>query len=79
MTVRPTSSSSSSSSSGARGETRCQSCGSFVTARFARVFGNNHDEVFGCLECETATAVKQGAARAPDADPVRTVAGRMSR
>ena len=41
----------------------CQNCGSFVTRDFARVFGNNHNEVFGCLECMTATDVKKGIAR----------------
>ena len=42
---------------------RCRNCGSFVTRDFARVFGNNHDEVFGCLDCMTATDVKKGGAR----------------
>lgn len=51
---------------GNRGTTdrRCRNCGSFVTPDFARVFGNNDDEVFGCLECMTATDVKSGEARA---------------
>ncbi|MGA9402367.1 DUF7563 family protein [Haladaptatus sp.] len=42
---------------------RCRNCGSFVTPDFARVFGNNDDEVFGCLDCMSATAVKNGNAR----------------
>ena len=43
---------------------RCRNCGSFITPDFARVFGNNDDEVFGCFDCLSATAVKNGAARA---------------
>lgn len=31
----------------------CAICGSPVTVRFARVFGDNDDEVAGCLECAT--------------------------
>jgi hypothetical protein len=42
---------------------RCRNCGSFITPDFARVFGNNDDEVFGCFSCLSATAVKNGAAR----------------
>lgn len=37
---------------------QCQRCGSFVTPDFARVFGNNDDEVFGCYECMDRTAVR---------------------
>lgn len=40
----------------------CNNCGAFVTPDFARVFGDNDGEVFGCLECQTATDVKDGAA-----------------
>ncbi|WP_449272251.1 DUF7563 family protein [Halostella limicola] len=39
----------------------CNNCGSFVTPDFARVFGGNEDEVYGCLDCVGATAVKNGA------------------
>jgi hypothetical protein len=39
-----------------------------VTRDFARVFGNNHNEVYGCLECMTATEVKKGGARAKNVD-----------
>jgi hypothetical protein len=38
------------------GEYRCYNCGAFVTQDFARVFGNNDNEVFGCLDCMDATA-----------------------
>ena len=57
-------------------ENRCQSCGSFVTRDFARVFGNNHNEVFGCLECMTATEVKKGGARADEGDTTNLIGGR---
>ena len=50
------------------GENRCRNCGSFVTRDFARVFGNNYNEVFGCLECMSATNVKRGGARSKDAE-----------
>lgn len=56
-------------------ENRCQNCGSFVTRDFARVFGNNRNEVFGCLDCMTATEVKKGGARAETVD-TNTIGGR---
>lgn len=31
----------------------CQGCGESVTARFARVFGDNNDEIFACPACST--------------------------
>lgn len=43
-------------------EDRCRNCGAFVTDRFARVFGDNEDRVFGCFDCMTATDVKNGLA-----------------
>ena len=53
---------------GTLAENRCRNCGSFVTRDFARVFGNNHNEVYGCLECMTATEVKKGGARAENVE-----------
>lgn len=47
---------------------RCLNCGQSVTRKFAQVFGDNDDLVYGCFECLTVTAVKRGAARAPDAE-----------
>ena len=44
-------------------ENRCQSCGSFVTKDFARVFGDNDDQVHGCLECMSASDVKRGGSK----------------
>lgn len=40
----------------------CNKCGGFVTAEFTRVFGDNHDEVFGCINCRNATELFNGAA-----------------
>ena len=57
-------------------ENRCQSCGSFVTRDFARVFGNNQNEVYACLECTTSTEVKRGGARAEDVDTTNLIGGR---
>lgn len=47
----------------------CTNCGGFVTVDFARVFGDNQDQVYGCPECITATAIYNGAATTgPEAD-----------
>ncbi|WP_423986535.1 DUF7563 family protein [Haladaptatus sp.] len=43
-------------------DTRCQSCGNFVTPDFAHVFGDNQNSVHGCLNCMDGTAVKNGQA-----------------
>lgn len=37
------------------GTNRCRNCGAFVTARFARVFGDNRDVVHECPECASST------------------------
>lgn len=42
----------------------CLNCGSRVTVRFARVFGNNDDEVYGCPECRGVRELYEGAAAA---------------
>lgn len=47
-------------------DTRCRNCDGFVTPQFARVFGNNRNEVYGCFECMTATEIKKGRANDPD-------------
>src|SRR6056297_72098 len=38
----------------------CENCGGFVTRNFVRVFGDNHDNVQGCMECCDRTAVREG-------------------
>ncbi|WP_440010455.1 DUF7563 family protein [Halomicrococcus sp. SG-WS-1] len=50
----------------AMADTQCRNCDAFVTPQFARVFGNNRNEVYGCFECMTATEVKKGRANHPE-------------
>ena len=38
----------------------CQSCGGSVTRQFAKVFGDNNDEVDHCLECSTFREIHGG-------------------
>lgn len=40
----------------------CNNCGGFVSAEFTRVFGNNEDEVYGCVSCRNTTELNDGAA-----------------
>jgi DNA-directed RNA polymerase subunit RPC12/RpoP len=40
--------------------TRCKNCGSYVTSAFTRVFGDNKDHVYACLECSTMRALRTG-------------------
>lgn len=47
------------------GTTQCRNCGAYVSSRFARVFGNNEDVVFGCIECSTLRDLQQGAGTSP--------------
>lgn len=42
--------------------TECENCGAFVTARFARVFGDNDHTIHACTECRTATEILNGRA-----------------
>jgi hypothetical protein len=42
--------------------TECNNCGTFVTPRFARVFGDNDEEVFGCPACTTFADLIEGSA-----------------
>jgi hypothetical protein len=42
--------------------TACLACGSFVSSRFSRIFGDNEDEVYGCLECMTSEELFDGGA-----------------
>lgn len=43
----------------------CHNCGGFVSEQFARVFGNNQDECFGCPDCMTQHELTDGEASAP--------------
>ena len=38
----------------------CNDCGAFVTSRFARVFGDNEDDIYGCRNCLPVTALVEG-------------------
>ena len=44
----------------------CQRCGEPVDSRFRRLFGDDDDVAHGCTECYSMTAIKRGAASAPD-------------
>jgi hypothetical protein len=44
---------------------RCQGCGSYVTERFTRVFGDNEDDVYACLECSTMRELRAGSGVTP--------------
>ena len=43
----------------------CNSCGAAVTHQFARVFGNNDNQVFGCMHCRSMAELQQGGGSAP--------------
>jgi protein-arginine kinase activator protein McsA len=43
-------------------EHACQNCGEPVTEHFARVFGDNNNDVHACYSCTSHEAVTQGAA-----------------
>lgn len=40
----------------------CNHCGAFVTPQFARVFGDNQDDVYGCHDCLAMAELSEGAA-----------------
>lgn len=40
----------------------CLSCGAHVTPRFARVFGDNEDEIHGCPNCRDLNELYEGVA-----------------
>lgn len=44
----------------ARGLPRCRNCGAPVSHRFCRVFGDNQDEVYGCIRCTSLRDLTQG-------------------
>jgi hypothetical protein len=47
---------------GNAGTTRCRNCGAYATSQFAKVFGDNDDEIHRCIECSTLRNLQQGAA-----------------
>jgi hypothetical protein len=48
------------------GQTRCLSCGSYVTDGFVRVFGDNQNDLYACLECTTMGALRAGDGVGPE-------------
>jgi len=40
----------------------CNNCGAFATFQFARVFGDNDDDIYGCRNCLSVTALVDGQA-----------------
>ena len=47
---------------GNAGSTQCRHCGAYVSSQFARVFGDNDDEIHRCIECSTLRDLQEGAA-----------------
>lgn len=47
-------------STGMKQTNRCQNCNSFISSRFARVFGNNDDQVTACLNCANLHVLRDG-------------------
>lgn len=50
----------------------CKSCGGFVTDNYARVFGDNNDDVYDCRNCRTGRG-RDGSAEDNGEDDGRTV------
>mgnify|MGYP000011753754 CR=1 FL=1 len=48
------------------GQARCLTCGSYVTEGFVRVFGDNQNDLYACLECATMGALRAGEGVSPD-------------
>jgi hypothetical protein len=46
--------------------TVCLNCGHYVTDTFRRVFGDNQDELYGCLNCSTMRDLRSGAGVRPE-------------
>lgn len=44
---------------------QCRSCDTYVSADFARVFGDNDDTIHACLNCTTLAALRDGQAVEP--------------
>lgn len=45
---------------------RCRNCDSHVTVQFARVFGDNQNEVHSCIDCATNRDLYDGAGSVED-------------
>lgn len=42
---------------------RCRQCGEYVSSRFAKVFGDNEDNVYRCIECSSFRELNGGGVR----------------
>lgn len=49
-----------------RSAPNCKVCGSSVSHRFAKIFGDNDDQIYGCLECSTKRVLHSGGAASTD-------------
>ncbi|WP_276261503.1 DUF7563 family protein [Haloglomus litoreum] len=49
------------------GAALCRDCGTYVSKRFARVFGDNEHRVYGCPSCSTFRERSEGGATDSDA------------
>ena len=43
----------------ALGGTSCENCGRQVSPRYARVFGDNDDRIFGCPNCMSSSELRE--------------------
>lgn len=45
---------------------KCHNCESFISRKFARVFGDNDDRAHACIECSTLHSLRDGEASGPE-------------
>lgn len=57
-------------------ENRCWNCGGHVTARFARVMGDNDNEVYVCPNCCGFRELSNGASGDPSSAGVGSISDR---
>lgn len=50
----------------------CDNCGTFVTSDFARVFGDNDGNVYGCLDCMLISDIPAGVNQSDPPEPTTT-------
>lgn len=46
--------------SGTHQTNQCEKCNSYISFQFARVFGDNNNRVYGCLNCEKLHVLREG-------------------
>lgn len=47
-------------SAGGHQNNQCEKCNSYISFQFARVFGDNNNRVYGCLNCEKLHVLREG-------------------